>query len=167
MKRTMDGNLEHVKNIFGMVIFCFVSLLGLMAVKSKLIMPNIIPLVNGKADYSDKALDGWLAAYDNLIILSLAVVLGLLLIRYIIEVIAIEHDKTNFRNIIFLIAVISINAIQLIIFFSSIGPVKNDITGIILLLGVLPFVLFYMQVLLFSPRCVKYVIFPNNLLVKK
>lgn len=159
--------LEHVINIILSIVVSFVTLELLLFYKAQKISNVIVPIVNGEASYEDIDIQTWLNSFDTLLYILVGVVLLAIIIRYIIESMVITHEKTALRSFVFALAVLIAEMFAVIYFFKAKAPILEGDTGIILILVISMMVLFYILLVAFVPSCIKYLLFPRNILVRK
>lgn len=168
MAKVMKNNaIGHTINVILILAVSYLSVILMLVYKSAKISNAVVPLLDGKPDYSDLGIEQWLNSFDTLVYILAGIVFLAVIIRYIIECIVITHEKTVFRTLIFLAVVVFLELFALIYFFKVKAPILEGDTQIILIGMVGSVVLFYALAVAFVPSCIKYLIFPRNLFVKK
>jgi hypothetical protein len=168
MAKVIKNNaIGHAINVILILAVSYLSVYLMLIYKSVKISKFVVPLLDGKPDYSDLGIEKWLNSFDTLVYILAGIVLLAVIIRYVIENIVITHDKTVFRTLVFLAAVVILELSSLIYFFKVKAPILEGDTQIILTGMVGSVLLFYVLAVAFVPSCIKYLIFPRNLFVKK
>lgn len=166
MAQVSKSSLEHVLNLIGIIVTGIICLIIASLYKNAKISPVVTPMIDGKAGYTDVDIQTWLFNFDKLIYILIGIMIAFVIVRYLIELTVVSHEKTVLRTFLFLLAFIVIEIILLFNFFKVKYPILEGDTVIMFILWFGSLLMTYILMVAFVPTCIKFLLFPRNLFHK-